>query len=70
VNLNPWLSNIKYYGDAQKYELTLHAILNPSRDKRDQLHDLAAVLSKKVPLHYESDGPGTKSGWGAEGSNS
>jgi len=49
VNLNPWLSNIKYYGDAQKDELNLHAILNPSRDKRDQLHALAAVLSKKAP---------------------
>jgi len=59
VNLNPWLSNVKYYGDAQKDELNLHAILNPSRDKRDQPHALAAVLSKKGTLQYGSDGPGT-----------
>ena len=46
MNLNPWLSNIKYFGDGQKYEINPHAILNPSRDKRDQLHALAAVIEK------------------------
>jgi hypothetical protein len=46
VNLNPWLSNIKYFGDAQKYEINPHAILNYFRDKRDELHALAAVIEK------------------------
>jgi hypothetical protein len=57
--MNPWLSNIKYFGNAQKDEINLHAILNPSRDKRYQRHALAVVLSKKGPLHYGSDSPGT-----------
>lgn len=69
MNFNPWLCNINYFADAQKDEINLHAILNPARDKRDQLHALAAVLSKKGPLHYGSDGPGTEFGWGADGKN-
>ena len=59
VNLNLWLSNIKHFRDSQKDRTNLHAILNPSRDKHNQFHALAAVLSKKGPLHYGSDGPTT-----------
>jgi hypothetical protein len=59
VNLNPWPSKIKYFGDDQKDEINIHVILNPSRDKCAQLHTLAVVLSKKGPLHYGYDGPGT-----------
>jgi hypothetical protein len=43
-DLNPWLSNIKYFGDAQKDEINIHAILNPSHEKRDELHALTAVI--------------------------
>jgi hypothetical protein len=59
VNLNPELRNIKYFTDAQEDEINLYATLNSSRDKRDQLQALPAVLSKKGPLHYGYDCPGT-----------
>jgi hypothetical protein len=59
----------KHFVRANEVEAKHQATLNPSRDRCDQLHASAAVLSKKGPLHCGSDGLDTSSGWGVEGRN-